>query len=80
MPAAPGAPARVPGYTHGMAEGKWYWCFEHDRAERASDCRADRRLGPYPSQAAAEGWRDRVEARNDRWETEDRRWRGDPEG
>ena len=31
-------------------------------------------LGPYPSKAAAENWRDTVAARNEAWDAEDDRW------
>ena len=59
------------------ASGNWYWCLRHDRAEEAAACAADDRLGPYESKAAAEHWRDRVEARNKKWDEEDRAWAGD---
>ena len=49
---------------------KWYWCFEHQRAEHEGDqCRATDRLGPYPSEEAARNWQATKEAR-----------RGDVEG
>ena len=35
---------------------------------------ADDMLGPYPSKAAAENWRDTVASRNDAWDAEDERW------
>ena len=57
---------------------QWYWCFDHERAEPgAQACRADERLGPYPSKAEAENWRTKVEARNEEWDAEDRKWEGD---
>jgi hypothetical protein len=31
-------------------------------------------LGPYPSKAAAENWRQTVKSRNDQWDAEDERW------
>ncbi|HEX2700021.1 MAG TPA: hypothetical protein VHM89_07425 [Acidimicrobiales bacterium] len=62
----------------GAAGGGWYWCLRHGRAEAAaSACAADDRLGPYESQEAAEHWKDRVEARNEQWDEEDRAWSGD---
>ena len=61
-----------------MAEagtGEWYWCMDHGRAEEASEaCRPADRLGPYRSKEEAIHWKDRVEARNEEWEEEDRRW------
>lgn len=58
-----------------MAE--WWWCLEHQRAEDAPDVPAARRLGPYPSREAAVDWKQRSEAREDRWDTADEQWSGD---
>jgi hypothetical protein len=61
-----------------MREDEWYWCLRHRRAEDAEHaCRAEDRLGPYPSKEDAEHWRERAQARNERWEAEDRAWTGD---
>ena len=61
-----------------MDDQEWYWCLEHKAAERADGgCPPDRRLGPYPSREAAEHWKERVEARNEAWDAEDRSWSGD---
>ena len=59
---------------------EWYWCLDHERAEPANEaCGAAQRLGPYGSEEEAIHWRDRVEARNEAWDEEDRRWEGDTE-
>lgn len=64
-----------------MTDIGWYWCLRHQRAEAAaSACPADDRLGPYESRVAAEHWKERVEARNRKWEDEDRAWSGEDEG
>ena len=55
---------------------QWYWCLRHRRAELAARCPAEDRLGPYGSEQAARGWRDRVERRNEAWEDQDERWHG----
>jgi hypothetical protein len=34
-------------------------------------------LGPYESKDVAEHWRERVDARNEKWVREDREWAGD---
>jgi len=61
-----------------MSEKEWFWCLRHQRPEHAeSACEAEQRLGPYPSEEEARKWKDRVEARNDQWDNEDRRWEGD---
>jgi hypothetical protein len=61
-----------------MADEEWYWCLDHSAAEPADGpCPPSRRLGPYPSRAAAEHWKEKVEARNEKWDAEDREWNGD---
>lgn len=67
--------AENPGHG-GTADQRWYWCLRHERTERAGDCRAEDRLGPYATEADARAWRERVERRNDRWEDDDDRWHG----
>ncbi len=60
--------------------GEWYWCLDHERAEPADEaCAPAQRLGPYASKEEAIHWQDRVEARNEAWDEEDRRWEGDTE-
>jgi len=34
-------------------------------------------LGPYPSRDAAEHWKEKVEARNEAWDADDKAWSGD---
>ena len=61
--------------------GGWYWCLRHERAEAAaSTCAPDDRLGPYASRDAAEHWKERVDARNEQWDEEDRAWSGNDLG
>lgn len=63
--------------------GSWYWCLKHGRAEDGDGsgvCPPQDRLGPYESREAAEHWKDRVEARNQRWDREDREERGEDRG
>ncbi|MCK9926510.1 hypothetical protein MXD62_04895 [Frankia sp. Mgl5] len=55
----------------------WWWCLEHGRVENPPDAPGHRRLGPYPSAAEAENWRDELDRRNEQWDEEDRRWAGD---
>jgi hypothetical protein len=64
--------------TQGEQQGEqWYWCMRHGTAEQGVGCRGSERLGPYPSAEAAAHWRETVERRNETWDEEDRRWRGD---
>ena len=54
---------------------QWYFDRKRGVAVPASERgHADDMLGPYPSKAAAENWRDTVAARNDAWDAEDDRW------
>lgn len=56
---------------------QWYWCLRHKRAELEGDaCGAQLRMGPYPSQAAAERYAEIAESREETWEAEDERWEG----
>lgn len=56
---------------------QYYWCLEHGQVEQGTRCEAAQRLGPYDSPEAARNWRDRVEDRNERWDREDDRWKGE---
>ena len=40
-------------------------------------CPPKRKLGPYPTRAAAESWKQTVDARNEKWDAEDKEWSGD---
>jgi hypothetical protein len=55
----------------GDATGDWYYCFKHKKVERRDDCDQMDRMGPYPTEDAAEHWQDRVAARNAAWDDED---------
>jgi hypothetical protein len=65
-----------------MSDGseQWWWDLAAGRAVRDDERGPDRDvLGPYPSREAAERWRDRHDAREERWEEQDEEWEG-PEG
>ena len=60
--------------------GGWYWCMHHQKVEHgAHRCPPSETMGPYPTEEAARNWRQQAEARNDKWEAEDRDWSGDDE-
>lgn len=61
---------------------EWFWCLKHQRVESgdATTCPPEDRMGPYESADAASRWKDRVEARNQTWDREDREWSGGDEG
>jgi hypothetical protein len=56
-----------------MAES-WYWCTDHHRVEGENGCRAEVRLGPYPTREAAERALQSVAERNERLDAEDEAW------
>jgi hypothetical protein len=63
-----------------MADQEWFWCLDHNAAVQADDpCPPKRRLGPYPTRAAAENWKETVEARNAKWDADDKEWSGNDE-
>jgi hypothetical protein len=55
----------------GDAEGEWYYCFKHKKVETRDECQQMDRMGPYLTQENAENWRERVVARNEKWENEE---------
>lgn len=57
-----------------MQTGEYYWCLTHHRVESREGCKAADRLGPFDSAEAATNWRATYEARNEKWEAEDRKW------
>ena len=51
-----------------MAE---YWfCLTHHRVEGADGCKSADRLGPYPSEAEASRALEKVEERNEAWDSD----------
>ncbi|WP_370327315.1 hypothetical protein [Euzebya sp.] len=58
----------------GARDGGWWWCLTHETVEQGSTCRAQDRLGPYPTADAARDWKARRDAREEAWEAEDERW------
>ena len=55
----------------GDADGEWYYCFKHKGVETRDECQQMDRMGPYLTQEEAENWRERVAARNEKWENEE---------
>jgi len=56
----------------------FYWCTDHDAVEEELGCRAEVRLGPYPTRQAAEQALESVAARNARLDAEDEAWEDGP--
>ena len=53
----------------------YYWCTDHHTVEGEEDgCRAEVRLGPYPTRQAAEHALQTVKERNERLDAEDEAW------
>ena len=57
-----------------MAE--YWYCLEHHRVEGAEGCKNADRLGPYPSEADASRALEKVEERNEAWDS-DPAWNDD---
>lgn len=55
-----------------MAEGKWYYCLDHQTVEPYQGCRSGSRLGPYDTPAAAADALHLVGVRNEDWDTDPR--------
>ena len=56
----------------------WYYCLDHNRVEGEYGCRDEVRLGPYDSQEKAAAALEKVEERNQDWES-DPAWTDDDE-
>jgi hypothetical protein len=52
----------------------YYWCTDHDAVEEEGGCRAEVRLGPYPTREAAARALESVAERNARLDAEDEAW------
>jgi hypothetical protein len=52
----------------------WYYCLKHGTVERAGECKATDRLGPYPSPEDAANALASFKEREERLDAEDRAW------
>jgi hypothetical protein len=52
----------------------YYWCTDHHAVEDEHGCRAEVRLGPFPTREAAERALETVRERNEKADAEDREW------
>ncbi|MGB8651469.1 MAG: hypothetical protein WCD35_12495 [Mycobacteriales bacterium] len=52
----------------------YFWCTDHHAVEGDAGCRAEVRLGPYPTREAAEHALQGVAERNARLDAEDEAW------
>ncbi len=58
-----------------MTSEQWYWDMRRKIAVRADERGPwEDMLGPYPSKHDAEHWRERVEERNEEWDSDDEDW------
>jgi hypothetical protein len=53
----------------------YFWCTDHHAVEDEHGCRAEVRLGPYPTREAAEHALRSVQERNEQLDAEDAAWR-----
>lgn len=54
-----------------MSDPDFYFCLTHETVEEGAGCRGADRMGPYPTAAAAAGWRSTHTAREDAWTATD---------
>jgi hypothetical protein len=60
-----------------MRSGEYYWCLKHNRVESGDKvCAVRNRIGPFATVAEAEHALEKVQERNEVWETENARWEG----
>jgi hypothetical protein len=52
----------------------FFWCTDHHAVEDEHGCRAEVRLGPYPTREAAERALQSVQKRNEELDAEDEAW------
>lgn len=77
------APVRFTMHSDHMSDNsgsgaRYYWCVRHHRVETDADvCPAKHVLGPYASSSDAEHALQKVQERNEAWESEDARWAGE---
>jgi hypothetical protein len=55
---------------------RWFYCLKHHRVEPEEGCKAADRLGPYGSQQEAARALEKVQERNEAWDT-DPTWNDD---
>ena len=60
-------------------EPTWFYCLDHKSVEPQDGCRAEVRLGPYPTREEAARALEKVEERNEKWDT-DPDWIEDEDG
>jgi hypothetical protein len=49
----------------------WWFCLKHHEVEHGPGCPGKDRLGPYPTQDAAEHALETVRRRNEEWDADD---------
>lgn len=49
---------------------RWFYCLDHKTVEPEEGCRAEVRLGPYPSREEAARALEKVDERNEEWDND----------
>jgi hypothetical protein len=52
------------------ANSGWFYCLDHKTVEPMEGCRAEVRLGPYPTREEAARALEKVDERNEEWDTD----------
>lgn len=54
-------------------DGQWWYCLKHNRPEHGAGCPNNKRMGPYPDEAAAANALQTAAERNEVWDEQDER-------
>jgi hypothetical protein len=54
----------------GDVDERWYYCLDHETVEPYAGCRAEVRIGPFPTREEAEQALDTVARRNEAWDND----------
>jgi hypothetical protein len=60
------------------ADGQWYYCLKHGRAEHGPGCPGRHRMGPYATENDAANALEHARERTEQWDAEDEEWREGP--
>lgn len=67
---------RVEFFDEDPYDEEWYYCLDHKAVEPEEGCRAEVRIGPFPTKEKAAAALETVEERNLDWES-DPNWNDD---
>jgi hypothetical protein len=66
----PGANIPKPPMNQDPTNSRWFYCLDHKTVEPEQGCRAEVRLGPYPTREEAARALQKVDERNEEWDND----------